>query len=148
LKKRSLLGVYTSLVEEFYHEKKYFGIAGAAAVLLALGLVLAGCGTTSGGSTGGGDDPTLEAKQLAVDLNAIQAGTVKLTGELYLTASLTVPVGVTLDLTAEGAKLALENGATLTVDGTVNTRRGGDIVPPDPGSHFGTDDTLIAIPAR
>jgi hypothetical protein len=61
------------------------------------------------------------AAQLAADLNAVKAGTVKLSGEVYLTTGLTVPAGVTLDPTAEGAVL-LENGATLTVDGTVNAR--------------------------
>jgi hypothetical protein len=45
---------------------------------------------------------------------------------VYLTTSLTVPTGVTLDLTADGAKLALEGAAKLTVDGTVNASGHGD----------------------
>jgi hypothetical protein len=37
-----------------------------------------------------------------------------------LTTGLTVPVGITLDLTAEGASFELRDGVALTVDGTVN----------------------------
>jgi hypothetical protein len=45
---------------------------------------------------------------------------------VYLTTNLTVPTGVTLDLTADGAKFELHNGAVLTVDGTVNASGHGD----------------------
>jgi hypothetical protein len=63
---------------------------------------------------------------LAADLNAIKAGsaaakgaTVKLTGGfVHLQSDLTVPAGVTLDVTTDGAALGLGN-VTLTVNGTV-----------------------------
>jgi hypothetical protein len=97
---------------------------------LVFGLMMAGCATTSGR----GDPisprppaPDTQAERLAADLgSAIDGATVTLTDEVYLTTTLTVPAGVTLDLTADGAKLELRNGATLTVDGTVNTRGHGD----------------------
>jgi hypothetical protein len=38
-------------------KRKLFGIVGALAVLLALGLALTGCPSDSGGSGGGGGDP-------------------------------------------------------------------------------------------
>ncbi|GHV52073.1 hypothetical protein AGMMS49579_08780 [Spirochaetia bacterium] len=49
---------------------------------------------------------------------------------MYLKTSLTVPEGVTLDLTADKVKFELQNGAKLTVDGTVNTsdHGGGEFV--------------------
>jgi hypothetical protein len=79
------------------------------------------------------------AAQLADDLNAIKAGsatvegaTVKLTGTvgfLGVPRELAVPAGVTLDMTADGARLGLGEGgrgglydATLTVNGTVITK--------------------------
>jgi hypothetical protein len=37
-----------------------------------------------------------------------------------------IPKGVTLDLTADDARLTLQNGAKLTVNGTVNTRGAGE----------------------
>jgi hypothetical protein len=98
------------------------GWAGAAAVFVA------GCATV------GGAIDTAAAKQLAADLNAIKAGSAKVDGAtVTLTdnarlenAALTVPEGVTLDLTAEGAALELRDGAVLTVDGTVNALGHGD----------------------
>lgn len=92
--------------------------------------------------TGNGNNPTLEdlAAKLAVDLNAIKAGsatvegtTVKLTGLgfLGLDRNLTVPVGITLDVTADNAALGLGKGGygtphnvTLTVNGTVIAKAG------------------------
>jgi hypothetical protein len=70
---------------------------------------------------------------LAADINAIEAGkaavngdTVTITGWTGLNTALTVPAGVTLDLTAEGAVLELRDGAVLTVDGAVNATGHGD----------------------
>jgi hypothetical protein len=68
---------------------------------------------------------------LASDINALEAGkatvsgdTVTLTGGVRLeNIALTVPSGVTLDLTKE--TLQLGNGATLTVNGTVNVKAEG-----------------------
>jgi hypothetical protein len=96
---------------------------------MTFSLVLAGCA-----STGGTKDPTAaQAKQLAADINAIKAGkakvngaTVTLTGWAGLQTALTVPAGATLDLTAEGAALELQDGAVLTVNGTVNATGHGD----------------------
>jgi hypothetical protein len=93
---------------------------------------MAGCGTTSGG--GGVGDPTTLAKKLAADLGAVKergsitidGSTVRLKGEVYLKTRLTVPAGVTLDLTAPGVKFELQNGAKLTVDGTVIASGHGD----------------------
>jgi hypothetical protein len=70
-------------------------------------------------------------EKLAADINAIEAGkatvsgdAVTLTGGVRLeNAALTVPSGVTLDLTKE--TLHLGNGATLTVNGTVNAKAEG-----------------------
>jgi hypothetical protein len=101
--------------------KKYL-FFGTLIMGMAFASVLAGCPTT-----GSATSPTPETEQLAADLNAIKAGsvtvegaTVRISGEVYLTTSLTVPAGVTLDLTADGAKFELQDGAKLTVDGTVN----------------------------
>jgi hypothetical protein len=70
------------------------------------------------------------AAKLAADINALEAGkatasgdTVTLTGGVRLETALTVPEGVTLDLTKE--TLQLGNGATLTVNGTVNAKAEG-----------------------
>jgi hypothetical protein len=110
-------------------KKKLFSIVGALAGLLALGLGLAGCATTGG--SGASPSPDKQAQQLAANLGGeskatVDGATVKLTGAVYLTTGLTVPAGVTLDLTAVGAKFELQNGAKLTVDGTVNTSGHGD----------------------
>jgi hypothetical protein len=90
---------------------------------MAFGLVLAGCSTT------GNNGPMAEelAAQLAENINEIRTGsaevdgaTVTLTGSFVQIASdLTVPEGVTLDVTADNAALGLLD-ATLTVNGTVN----------------------------
>jgi hypothetical protein len=95
---------------------------------IAFGLMLAGCA-----STGGSQDPAKAAKQLAEDINAIEAGkavvngaTVTLTGWAGLKTALTVPEGITLDLTADGAALELRDGAVLTVNGTVDATGHGD----------------------
>ncbi|GHT68489.1 hypothetical protein FACS1894110_16120 [Spirochaetia bacterium] len=104
-----------------------FGLIALVAVI-----TFAGC-ATSGGGSGTPPTPDKQAEQLAADLNAIKAGsataegaTVRITGEVYLKTGLTVPVGVTLDLTADKVKFELQNGAELTVDGTVNTSGHGD----------------------
>ncbi|GHU89743.1 hypothetical protein FACS189476_09080 [Spirochaetia bacterium] len=92
---------------------------------MALVSVLTGCATTV--ESGTPPAPDKQAAQLAADLNTIKAGSavvdgakVTLSGEVQITTSLTVPAGVTLDLTADGMKFELQNGAELTVNGTVN----------------------------
>jgi hypothetical protein len=94
------------------------------AALLAASLLMTGCSSTP-------PTPDKQAEQLAADLGGeskvtVDGDTVRLTGEVYLKTGLTVPAGVTLDLTADGAKFELQNGAELTVDGTVNTSGHGD----------------------
>jgi hypothetical protein len=101
-------------------------------------LVLAGCATAPNGTepSAAAEQPSAAelsaAAKLASDLNAIEAGkatvsgdAVTLTGGARLENALTVPEGVTLDLTADGAALALGNGATLTVNGMVNAKAEG-----------------------
>jgi hypothetical protein len=67
------------------------------------------------------------AAKLAKDLNAAKTGgTVTLSGWAGLNTALTVPEGVTLDLTQEGATLELQDGAVLTVNGTVRVTGHGD----------------------
>jgi hypothetical protein len=56
----------------------------------------------------------------------VNGATVTLTGDVQVARSLTVPEGVTLDLTSDGARLFLKGGATLTVNGTVNSSGHGD----------------------
>jgi hypothetical protein len=56
----------------------------------------------------------------------VNGGTVTLSGWASLKTALTVPEGVTLDLTEEGAALELQDGAVLTVNGTVNATGHGD----------------------
>jgi hypothetical protein len=106
-------------------------LAGMSAMALAFvfGLVLAGCASAPTNPGGGGNNAA--AEQLAADINAIEAGkatvsgdAVTLTGGMRLeNTALTVPSGVTLDLTRE--TLQLGNGATLTVNGTVNAKAEG-----------------------
>jgi hypothetical protein len=109
---------------------KYFFNAVMAVLIAVIFSVLMGC-ASAGTETGDAveEDPAA-AEQLAADINALEAGkavlsgaTVTLTGEVRLTTSLTVPTGVTLDLTREALKLG-EN-AILTVYGTVNAKAGG-----------------------
>jgi hypothetical protein len=98
--------------------------------IIALALAAVGCTTDGSGNGGGGDDPAA-AVQLAADINAIEAGkaavsgdTVTLIGGVRLeNAALTVPAGVTLDLTKETLQLA--GGAVLTVNGMVNAKADG-----------------------
>jgi hypothetical protein len=68
----------------------------------------------------------LAAKLGGKGKTAVDGATVTLTGEAELKSALTVPAGVTLDLTATEAALRLKNSAKLTVDGTVNATGYGD----------------------
>jgi hypothetical protein len=108
-------------------KKSKLFLLGTLIIGMAFSLVLAGCSTT------GNNGPTVEelAEQLAADINDIEAGkavmggdTVTLTGGVRLeNAALTVPSGVTLDLTKETLQLA--NNAIFTVNGTVNAKAEG-----------------------
>ena len=112
--------------------KKIGTLAGAFAFVLALvfGLLFAGCTTATGG-----EEPSAEAAQLAEDINAMEGqsegsvgkaeangATVKITGGfLDVRADITVPAGITLDVTEDGAALGLHD-VTLTVNGAVNAK--------------------------
>ena len=83
--------------------------------------------TSTGGTTTSGGSNTTTAAQLAAALNALNSGsattsgdTVTLTKGTEVQRNLTVPVGVTLDLTAlpDNNSLNLLDGVTLTVNGT------------------------------
>jgi hypothetical protein len=96
--------------------------------IIPLVVVLMGCASTPTNPGGGGNnDGTAQAAKLAADLKAAKPGsTVTLTGWAGLKEALTVPEGVTLDLTTDGALLELQDGAVLTVNGTMNTTGHGD----------------------
>jgi hypothetical protein len=53
-------------------------------------------------------------------------GDVTLTGNVWIEKNLTISAGITLDLTADGVRLFLKDGASLTVNGTVNARGHGN----------------------
>jgi hypothetical protein len=104
---------------------KYFFNVVMAALIAVIFSVLTGCATS-----GDGEDQAALAAKLAADLNAVKAGsaevnggTVTLTEDIRLETVLTVPEGVTLDLTKE--TLQLGNGAALTVNGVVNAKAEG-----------------------
>ncbi|MDR1468169.1 MAG: hypothetical protein LBT00_02625 [Spirochaetaceae bacterium] len=110
---------------------------------VAFAVVLAGCASAPKEGPAADINAAAElsaAEKLAADINALEAGkatasgdAVTLTGGVRLENALTVPPGVTLevppgvtlDLTQDGAALALGNGATLTVNGTVNAKAEG-----------------------
>jgi len=95
--------------------------------------------TTKNNAAAAKSDPAAAAKLaqaanlLAAEINAVSdgcatanGGTVSLTRGVEVKKTLTVPAGVTLDLTGYGARgdnasLELQNGAVLTVNGTINT---------------------------
>ena len=137
------------------------------AMVLAFGFGLADCASTGGSGTSAASDKETKrlASELAGNLNAIKAGSgasedalaegakVTLSGEVRLTTGLDVPQGVTLvvpeggtlDLTTEGARLVLKDGAVLTVDGTVNASGHGDHGNGwvEGGLHVGDGETVI-----
>jgi hypothetical protein len=104
--------------------------------IVPLIMVLVGCassGTAVAETKDNFPGKDLDAAKLAEDINAIEAGkaavsggTVTFTGGVRLETGLTVPEGVTLDLTADGAEIELRDGAVLTVNGTVNAAGHGD----------------------
>jgi hypothetical protein len=127
-------GIYFENIKGGKMKTKHFFNMVMAALIAVIFSVLSGCPT-------GNDDPTAEelAEQLAADINAVEAGSaavngtlVKLAGDTFVAIpiALTVPAGVTLDVTADGAALGLGSQAvdntpvTLTVNGTVIARPG------------------------
>jgi hypothetical protein len=123
-------------IEEIMKTEHFFNAIMMAARVAVIFSVLTGCASTgaaTGGAAAGGGVPDPAAERLASGLNAItrgsakvEGGTVRLTDRVEIKTGLTVSAGVTLDLTAEGARLELKDGAILTVDGTVNARGHGD----------------------
>jgi hypothetical protein len=103
--------------------KKFLSGMSAIALVFVFGLVLAGC--ASAYKEGPASDINAAAEKLASDINAIKPGsaevngsTVTLTEDVRLETTLTVPLGVTLDLTKETLHLA--NNTIFTVEGMVN----------------------------
>jgi hypothetical protein len=101
------------------------GILFGFAVIMAAIMVLTGC---SAGNDYDGTNylyilsSSTTSEQLAASLAAASPGdTVTLPSSVTLTGHITVPMGVTLDLTTPNAALTLGNNAVLTVDGTVKT---------------------------
>jgi hypothetical protein len=118
---------------------KLFSNADMAVRVVVIFLVLSGCTSVAAG----GAQPDPAAVQLAASTATdlvralggkakVEDGTVVLTDTVMLTeyvrlqTALTVPEGVTLDLSADGAGLELQDGAVLTVNGTVNATGYGD----------------------
>jgi hypothetical protein len=109
------------IIKEEEMKTKHFFNAVMAALIAVIFSVLTGCATGTGGGTG---DPA------AADINAIEVGkatvsgdTVTLAGGVRLITALTIPEGVTLDLTKE--TLQLGDNAIFTVNGTVNAKAEG-----------------------
>lgn len=102
-------------------KKQVLGVLVCAVTVVALVCAITACGG------GAGDGPPLVTaatlEELTAKMAAASSGdTIALTSQIVLTGSLTVPAGVTLDITAANAALALGNNAVFTVDGTVNTK--------------------------
>ena len=119
-------------LKEIFMKKNKFMVLGMSAIALALILAFADCATASDGSNASaaqiGSEPATAA-DLAEELNAIEMGSatingnvVTLTRNVWVRNNLTVPESVILDLTADGVRFFLQDGATLTVNGTVNAR--------------------------
>jgi hypothetical protein len=118
--------------EDFFMKKKslFFGIMVLA---LVFGLLAAGCtAPTDPTDTTGPVEFTdsAAAARLAAEINGIKPGSAELSGAtvtikggddgfVYIDNGLTVPRGVTLNVTENGAALGLGD-TTLTVNGTVN----------------------------
>jgi hypothetical protein len=93
--------------------------------IIPLVVVLMGCATTQASDAPAA--PTTDAVARALgDMAQVNGDTITLTDKAWLKTAFTVPEGVTLDLTQEGAALELQDGAVLTVNGTVNATGHGD----------------------
>jgi hypothetical protein len=95
-------------------------------------LVLVACATGGGGVSAAPTDTdlvrALGGKATVNGDTVTLTETVTLTGDVRLEKALVVPEGITLDLTANGVRLFLRDGAVLTVNGTVNARGHGNRV--------------------
>ena len=98
-----------------------------ATMLIILTLTLTTCATAQAGNATTGTGATTAA-QLAAALNAMNEGsarasgdTVTLTRNVGVQGNLTVPAGVTLELTGDSGIWIQRDNVTLTVNGTVNT---------------------------
>ena len=107
-------------------------------------LTLAGCATTGGSETPPAPDKQVEdAAQLTADLNAMNEGCARVSGDTVtltkgtgVQKNLTVPAGITLEITGDGG-IWLNNGITLTVNGTVNA----------PSNRIGPDGSAHSVAA-
>jgi hypothetical protein len=131
-------------MEEIMQTKPFLN-AVMAALIAVIFSALTGCAGV-GAATGGAASDPAAAKRLAANINAVKAGsakadggTVALSGEVWLETGLTVSAGVTLDLTADGVRLGLNDGAVLTVNGTVNAAGNSG----QGGLHIGDGTTVI-----
>jgi hypothetical protein len=105
---------------------KLFPNAAMAALVAVIFSVLTGCGSTPATPAATDLVRALGGKAKVEGGTVVLTGTVILTEYVQLKTALTVPAGVTLDLTADGAALELQDGAVLTVNGTVNALGYGD----------------------
>jgi hypothetical protein len=117
--------------KEFYMKKTGFAW-GTLVIGMAFSLALAGCGSAPQAGGGGGASAAVDLVPALGGKAKVEGGAVVLTDTVVLTeyvrlqTALIVPSGITLDLTADGAVLELQDGAVLTVDGTVNATGHGD----------------------
>ena len=105
-------------------KNKIFFNSIVATLITVIFSVLAGCASTP---SEGANNESAAARRLATDLNTMNGGsvtvngnTVTLNNNIGVRRNLIVPNGVTLDLTGDSG-LWLQDGITLTVNGTVNT---------------------------
>jgi hypothetical protein len=105
---------------------KLFSNAAMAALVALIFSALAGCGSTPATPAATDLVRALGGKAKVEGGTVVLTDTVILTEYVRLQTALTVPEGLTLDLTAEGAALELQDGAVLTVNGTVNALGHGD----------------------
>ncbi|MDR1802042.1 MAG: hypothetical protein LBQ94_00410 [Treponema sp.] len=96
-------------------------------IAVILTLTLATCATAqAGNATTTGGSNTTTAAQLAAALDALNGGTrvsgntVTLTRNVGVQGNLTVPAGVTLELTEDGGIYLMRDNITLTVNGILN----------------------------
>ena len=94
-----------------------------ATIAVILSLTLTTCATAQAGNASTGTGATTAA-QLAAALDALNGGTrvsgntVTLTRNVGVQGNLTVPAGVTLELTEDGGIYLMRDNITLTVNGT------------------------------
>jgi hypothetical protein len=130
--------------------KQFF--TGLTALVLSIGLVLAGCDNGSTDDDPSGPTAAELATALAAELNALTPGaatatdaTVEVTGSVTVTSTVTVPSGVTLNVTCtSGLEVASSGNVTVNgilcftgndanghINGTLTVKSGGTYSEPD-----------------